>query len=34
MIAALYVQRGERYWDLPGVDAWDVQRDARKLEVT
>lgn len=30
MIAALYVQRGGCYWDLPGVDAWDIERDARR----
>lgn len=30
MIAALYVQRGGVYWDLPGVDPWDQDRDARK----
>jgi hypothetical protein len=29
VIAALYVQRGGVYWDLPGVDAWDEDRDAR-----
>ena len=29
MIAALYVQRDGCYWDLPGVDAWDEERDAR-----
>jgi hypothetical protein len=29
MIAALYVQRGGIYWDLPGVDPWDEARDAR-----
>lgn len=29
MIAALFVQRGGVYWDLPGVDAWDEARDAR-----
>jgi hypothetical protein len=29
MIAALFVERGGVYWDLPGVDAWDEQRDAR-----
>lgn len=29
-VAALYVQRGGVYWDLPGVDAWDKERDARK----
>jgi hypothetical protein len=28
-VAALYVARGGPYWDLPGVDPWDVQRDAR-----
>lgn len=30
MIAALFVQRGGVYWDLPGVDPWDEARDARK----
>jgi hypothetical protein len=29
MIAALYVQKGGCYWGLPGVDAWDADRDAR-----
>lgn len=29
MIAALYVERGGVYWDLDGVDAWDIERDAR-----
>ena len=29
MIAALYVERGGVYWDLPDVDPWDEQRDAR-----
>lgn len=28
-IAALYVERGGCYYDLPGVDPWDEQRDAR-----
>ena len=28
-IAALYVERGGAYWDLPGVDPWDEMRDAR-----
>lgn len=28
-IAALFVERGGVYWDLPGVDAWDQDRDAR-----
>lgn len=28
-IAALFVERGGVYWDLPGVDAWDEERDAR-----
>lgn len=32
MIAALYVQRGGCYWNLPGVDAWDEARDARLYE--
>lgn len=29
-VAALFVQKGGVYWDLPGVDAWDEARDARK----
>lgn len=29
MIAALFVTKGGCYWDLPGVDPWDVTRDAR-----
>lgn len=29
MIAALYVETGGAYFDLPGVDPWDVTRDAR-----
>ncbi len=29
MIAALFVQRDGCYWDLPGVDPWDEERDAR-----
>jgi hypothetical protein len=29
LIAALFVQRGGRYWGLPDVDAWDEARDAR-----
>lgn len=28
-VAALYVERGGVYWNLPGVDAWDEERDAR-----
>lgn len=28
-VAALFVERGGVYWDLPGVDAWDEARDAR-----
>lgn len=28
-VAALFVQRGGIYWDRPGVDAWDEERDAR-----
>ncbi|NJM54523.1 MAG: hypothetical protein HC841_00125 [Verrucomicrobiae bacterium] len=27
MIAALYVLRDGPYWNLDGVDAWDVNRD-------
>lgn len=30
MIAALFVQPGGVYWDLPDVDPWDEARDARK----
>ena len=29
MIAALYVEKGGCYFDLPGVDPWDKNRDAR-----
>lgn len=29
MIAALYVERGGVYYDLPDVDPWDAARDAR-----
>lgn len=29
-IAALYVQTNGAYFNLPGVDPWDVKRDARK----
>lgn len=29
MIAALYVETGGCYFDLAGVDPWDVERDAR-----
>jgi hypothetical protein len=32
MIAALFVQRGGIYWDLPGIDAWDEARDARTYD--
>lgn len=28
-VAALFVERGGVYWGLPGVDAWDEERDAR-----
>jgi hypothetical protein len=31
-VAALYVQTGGAYYDLPGVDPWDEQRDARKYD--
>lgn len=30
MIAALYVQTGGCYFGLPGVDPWDIKRDARQ----
>jgi hypothetical protein len=29
VIAALFVEKGGVYWNLPGVDAWDKDRDAR-----
>jgi hypothetical protein len=29
MIAALYVEKNGCYFNLPGVDPWDVKRDAR-----
>jgi hypothetical protein len=32
VIAALYVAKGGAYWNLPGVDAWDNARDARKYD--
>jgi hypothetical protein len=32
MIAALFVEKGGTYWDLPGVDPWDEARDARTYE--
>lgn len=28
-VAALYVQTGGSYYNLPGIDPWDEQRDAR-----
>ncbi len=31
-IAALYVERDGVYFDLPGVDPWDVSRDAREYD--
>jgi hypothetical protein len=30
MIAALYVERDGVYWNLPDVDPWDKERDARQ----
>lgn len=30
MIAALYVETGGSYYDIPGIDPWDETRDARK----
>ena len=32
MIAALFVETDGVYFDLPGVDAWDVTRDARNYQ--
>jgi len=29
IVAALYVEKGGAYYDLAGVDPWDVERDAR-----
>jgi hypothetical protein len=29
LIAALYVEKNGCYWDMPGVDPWDISRDAR-----
>ena len=29
MIAALYVETGGSYFGVPGVDPWDIERDAR-----
>jgi len=31
-VAALFVERGGVYWDLPNVDPWDEKRDARLYE--
>lgn len=31
-VAALFVARGSTYWQAPGVDAWDEERDARRYE--
>ncbi len=30
MIAALYVEKGGTYFGHPGIDPWDIDRDARK----
>lgn len=30
MIAALYVEKNGVYYDMPGIDPWDLGRDARK----
>ena len=32
MIAALYVETNGCYYGLPGVDPWDIERDARKYD--
>lgn len=32
MIAALYIDRRGPYWNRPDIDAWDVERDARKYD--
>lgn len=31
-VAALYVETGGAYFDLPGVDPWDEPRDARRYD--
>lgn len=31
-VAALYVETGGCYFDLPGVDPWDIARDARAYD--
>lgn len=31
-VAALYVETGGAYFDLPGVDPWDESRDARRYD--
>lgn len=31
-VAALYVETGGTYFDLPGVDPWDEPRDARRYD--
>lgn len=31
-VAALFVDRRGPYWDRPDVDAWDIERDARKYD--
>lgn len=33
-VAALYVETGGTYYGLPGVDPWDVERDARRATRT
>jgi hypothetical protein len=32
MIAALFVESGGCYFNTPGIDAWDIKRDARKYD--
>lgn len=32
MIAALFVEKNGAYFNLPGIDPWDEQRDARNYE--
>ena len=31
-VAALFVAKGGCYYDLPGVDPWDAERDARRYQ--
>lgn len=32
LVAALYVQKGGAYYDMPNIDPWDEERDARAYD--